>query len=125
MTACPPHLRGVLCDWPVCDHGKVQPSTRECICNDGWALPDCTKCIPSRWGSNCDREYSKPRASLPTVPYLPEVLVFIIISIIFIALAGMIRQFCKRGTDREISDRIPPPPYEVIAKYDQPPPYAP
>lgn len=46
---------------------------QECICNDGWALPDCTKCIPSRWGSNCDREYSRPRASLPTVPYLPEV----------------------------------------------------
>lgn len=61
----------------------------------------------------------------PTVTFSFQVLVFIIISIIFIALAGMIRQFCKRGTDREISDRIPPPPYEVIAKYDQPPPYAP
>ncbi|GMT24802.1 hypothetical protein PFISCL1PPCAC_16099, partial [Pristionchus fissidentatus] len=125
IAACPPHMTGMLCDWPVCENGKVESSTRECICNDGFALPHCTNCVSTRWGANCDKEYSRPRASLPTVPYLPEVLVFIIISIVFIALASMVRQFCKRGNDRDEQERMPPPAYEVIAKFDQPPPYVP
>lgn len=36
-------------------NGRVDPTTKECICADNFAPPLCHKCIAGFWGKNCAR----------------------------------------------------------------------
>ncbi|CAI5441318.1 unnamed protein product [Caenorhabditis angaria] len=122
MTNCPPHWSGAACDWPICQNGRADPSTKTCTCRNYYSPPFCISCLPGYWGESCDRIPLKrinPTSDFPiAIPpvLLKPILGLILFLIVFLIVVGIHRlrvHFRNRH----------PPRYDDIAK-DLPPPYA-
>ncbi|CAB3404194.1 unnamed protein product [Caenorhabditis bovis] len=121
VADCAPHWTGAACDWPICVHGRADPSTKLCSCYNYYAPPFCISCMPGYWGESCDRQPLKSVKSASEFPIaIPPALVKpLFISIILLIL--FLICFCIYRLRQYVLGRRPPK-YEDIAK-DLPPPY--